>query len=767
MLCASRHLRHTVPDCPIGGSEYDEHYGIHSKSLRNMFEMTSSCHSDLPDDVTTVHNAALEHTQSTSHLEPTTKLMSNQDPLSTPLQFARGVGPDRAILLNRMGLQTVEELLLFVPRDVQDLTQVSLPWKLKPDELQTVYGVITAVDVRPLGSRKTMQSIVVDCEGHFARGVWFNQHWVPKRYVPGQWVLLSGKPKKRAGRWEFTHPRVQVMETSTDAPIGSVLPVYPLTEGLKMHEIRWLTKNAVEDYAELLPDPLPPTLLNRIQLPSRSQAVRQLHCPETAEQFYEGQKRVIFDDLFEFQIGVALRRRFWNQAAAAPKIETTAKIDARIRRLFPFRLTAGQDTTVREVAADMKSSCPMHRLVQADVGAGKTAVAIYAMLSAVANGQQAVLMAPTEVLAQQHWQTIDELLEQSRVNRVLLTGQAKAGERREILSQIQSGELQLVIGTQAVIQKDVEFASLGLAVIDEQHKFGVRQRAAFASDSNQPHVLVMTATPIPRSLCLTQFGDLDISVIRDQPAGRQQIVTHRVTGEGIERRAWKFIREQLGTGRQAYVVCPRVHADETDVDGLAAAEQIYEDLRSGELAEHRVGLAHGQMDRRVRHEVMEQFRNHQLDVLVATTVVEVGIDVPNASIMVIFDADRFGLSQLHQLRGRVGRGQFQGYCFLMTGNESDEAIQRLNVMEQTSDGFEIAEADFAIRGPGDVLGTRQHGRLPLRSADLIRDAEVLSDARELAIELVNDGSLDRTDFQSLKNLVLDRFSELMDLHRTG
>ena len=692
--------------------------------------------------------------------------MTTDRPLTTSLEFLKGVGPDRAALLSRLGLLTVEDLLLFVPRDVLDLTQVTQPWNLEADELQTVYGVITAIDVRPLGARKTMQSITVDCEGQTVRGVWFNQHWVPRRYTAGQWVLVSAKPKKRSGRWEFTHPRIQVIENTDEEPVGAILPVYPLTEGLKMHDMRRMTKNAVAEFAELIPDPLPTQLLDRIQLPQRSEAVRQLHSPESSEQFRQAQQRIIFEDLFEFQVGVALRRRFWNEANSAPPIETTAKIDSRIRRLFQFRFTAGQDQAVREIAVDLKSSRPMHRLVQADVGSGKTAVAIYAMLSAVANGQQAVLMAPTEVLAQQHWQTVDDLLAESRVKRALLTGQLTAAQRRTTLAEIKSGELQLIVGTQAVIQDDVEFDSLGLAVIDEQHKFGVMQRSRFARENQHPHVLVMTATPIPRSLCLTQFGDLDISVIRDQPAGRQKIVTSRLT-TGVEKRAWNFIREQIAAGRQAYVVCPRVHADADEPEGMSAAVEVFQQLRSGELSEVRVGLAHGQMDRAERHETMERFRARELDVLVATTVIEVGVDVPNATIMVIRDADRFGLSQLHQLRGRVGRGQFQGYCFLQTRDESDEAVERLNVMEQTGDGFEIAEADFRIRGPGDVLGTRQHGRLPLRSADLIRDIDTLIQARELAQELVENGELDQAPYASLKTLILERFSELMDLHRTG
>jgi ATP-dependent DNA helicase RecG len=450
-------------------------------------------------------------------------------------------------------------------------------------------------------------------------------------------------------------------------------------------------------------------------------------------------------------------------------LPTTAKIDSRIRRLFPFAFTEGQTKAVHEISDDLASGHAMHRLLQADVGAGKTAVAVYAILVTVAAGYQAVIMAPTEVLANQHWATIDAALAHSRVHRLLLTGGLAARERRQALAEIADGTVQLVVGTQAVIQKDVNFAKLGLVVIDEQHKFGVLQRAMFSKGDLSPHVLVMTATPIPRSLCLTQFGDLDLTTISDMPPGRQRVVTSRVTNADMRQRAWDFVKQQLKKGRQAFVICPRIEATDADLSKgpAASAEEVFKLLSAGELRDFKVGLVHGQVESERKSAVMESFRQGRIDVLVSTTVVEVGVDVPNATVMIIDEAHRFGLSQLHQLRGRVSRGKFQGYCFLFSDADAPEALRRLTALETMSDGFQIAEADFEIRGPGDVLGTRQHGDLPLRVADLIRDAAILKEARTCAFDLVKTAEFDRPDYAMLKVKVLERFGAALDLPKTG
>lgn len=686
------------------------------------------------------------------------------------MQFLHGIGPARAQLLEKLEIRTVEDLLWHLPRDILDLTEVRQPRDLVEQVVQSVRGVIVDLDARHTSTGKVMTACLIDCSGEYVRGTWFNQPWMLNRLRQANNVLFSGKPKKHQGRWEFSHPRIQFLTDDDDITTGGIVPRYGLTEGLRMHDMHRLMRSVVEQFAESIPEHLPEPFLESESLPTLPAAVRSIHLPATAKEYEAGRRRVLFDDLFEFQVGLALRRRAWHREQSAPSIPVTAKIDARIRRLFPFRFTGGQDQAIRDVAADLAKDKAMHRLVQADVGAGKTVIAVYAMLAAVAAGRQCVLMAPTELLASQHWETVDRILGQSRVTRALLTGRLGAAERREVLEGIRSGSLQLVIGTQAVIQEGVTFANLGLAVIDEQHKFGVAQRSWFsnAAEGLAPHVLVMTATPIPRSLCLTQFGDLDLTLVNELPPGRQRVVTSRIMSAKAREKAWAFVRQQIEAGRQLYVVCPKVGSENGGAgDDDGSAEQTFIDLQQGELKGLRLGLVHGRMDRDRRHETMEDFRHGNLDVLVSTTVIEVGVDVPNATLMVILQAERFGLSQLHQLRGRVARGKYQGYCFLVSEADAAEASTRLTVLEQTSDGFKIAEADFELRGPGDVLGTRQHGELPLRVADLVRDREILEESRKIAFELVQSGRIDAPEFAPLKLRVLDRFGKLMDLPRSG
>ncbi|MEX1098049.1 MAG: ATP-dependent DNA helicase RecG [Planctomycetales bacterium] len=745
------------------------------------------------------------------------------DPLDTPVQFVPGVGPQRAELLAKLELCTAGDLLRLLPRDVLDLTDVRAARDLEPGAVQTVRGKVVDRDARTISNNRTLTAVLIDCGDDYVRGVWFNQPWMLRKFDDGQTVVLSGKPKRQQGRWEFAHPNVQwldddsLAEGDPDASSvqaaeagGRILPRYGLTEGLRMHEMRRIVRGAVEKFLDAIPERLPATFREKHELPGIREAIRGLHLPHSIAQYEAGRRRLVFDDLLEFQLGLAMRRRAWKRDERAPELPTTAKIDARIRRLFPFRFTAGQDRAVAEIAADLASGRAMHRLLQADVGAGKTAVALYAMLVAVAAGWQTVLMAPTEVLARQHWQTIEQALAHSRVKRLLLTGRLTPAQRRDALESIREGRVELVVGTQAVIQEDVLFDRLGLAVIDEQHKFGVRQRSRFARsvDSGQwtvdseagafsdlstahcppstplsPHVLVMTATPIPRSLCLTRFGDLDVTTIDELPPGRQKVVTSRVAGPRGRAKAWDFLRKQLRAGRQAFIVTPHVGDQaagprprgsspeqeilDSEPDLGLAATEVFDELRAGELREFRVGLVHGRMDRDERARVMDAFRAGDVQALVATTVIEVGVDVPNATLMAVYHAGRFGLSQLHQLRGRIARGRHQGYCFLFTDAETEEGDRRLAAFEATTDGFEIAEADFQIRGPGDVLGVRQHGDLPLEVADLVRDEKVLKEAREAAFDLVAGGEFDGAEYAPLKIRVLERFGTLMELPKSG
>jgi ATP-dependent DNA helicase RecG len=678
------------------------------------------------------------------------------------------VGPVRAESLQRLGIETVEDLLWHLPRDLVDLTEVRRVGELEPDILQTVRGEVVELDDRRIRGGRRMASVVIDSGDEFLKATWFNQSWVLGKVRHGDAVLFSGKPKRRAGRWEMTHPRIQVIDADDLEAHGGLLPKYPLTDGVTMEVMRRVTRDAVDRFVEQIEDPIPETWWERFGVVGLHEALAGVHRPESVDDYIAARRRLIFDDLLEFLLGLALRRRAWREAGRSPRLPVSAKIDSRIRRRFPFELTGGQEQAVGEIVADLDDDHSMHRLLQADVGAGKTAVALYAMLVAIAAEHQAVLMAPTELLARQHWQTIEGLLEGSRVDRVLLTGHLSAADRRETLERIATGDIQLIIGTHAVIQQDVEFASLGLAVIDEQHKFGVIQRSRFTDEDQEvsPHVLVMTATPIPRSLCLTQFGDLDVTTIDDLPPGRQPVVTSVIWDEATRQKAWGFVREQVTAGRQAFVVCPRIDAGEETGEGMGV-EQTWQRLGENELAGISIGLVHGRLDIDEKTAAMQDFRDGRTRVLVATTVVEVGVDVPNATLMVVHQAERFGLSQLHQLRGRIGRGSYQGYCFLMAGRQDETAAARLEVLDQHADGFSVAEADFLLRGPGDVLGVRQHGELPLRVADLVNDRELLEETRAIAFDLVRTGEVDGDEAGPLRRRVQERFGELMELPQTG
>ncbi|HRA90550.1 MAG TPA: DEAD/DEAH box helicase, partial [Planctomycetaceae bacterium] len=501
---------------------------------------------------------------------------------------------------------TARDLLFHIPTGVNDFSDVRAVPKLEADVEQSVHGFVVDRDVRQLGGGRSLVGIMLDCDGHYVRGLWFNQPWVFKKYRDNEHLVFSGKPQKKAGRWEFNGPRVAILAPDDDLEAAAgVLPRYPLTDGIKLDAMQRMTRSVVENFADAVTDCVPESFRTSHRLPDLSTALRWLHTPDSVKQWQDGRHRILLDDLLEFQLGLALRRRIWNRTLTARPIEVSAKVDARIRRLFEFRFTSGQDQSIRDIVKDLRHPAPMHRLLQADVGAGKTAVAVYAMLSAIAAGYQAVLMAPTEVLATQHWETFDELLSESRVQRGLLIGGLPAARRRELLEGIISGTTQLIIGTQAVIQECVRFHNLALAVIDEQHRFGVRQRASFTGNDVSPHVLVMTATPIPRSLCLTQFGDLDVSVIRDLPPGRQKVVTAKIVDMAEQAKMWSFVRQQIAKGRQAYVVCPRVEGQSEDDD--AAAETVYTQLLRTELSGLRVEMLHGRMDRERRHDVMDRY----------------------------------------------------------------------------------------------------------------------------------------------------------------
>jgi ATP-dependent DNA helicase RecG len=688
------------------------------------------------------------------------------DRLRKPVQFLKGVGPQAAPLLLRLGLRTARDVLFFFPRDYEDLTQICPIEAIPGGGPVMVCGTVEEVDFRDLSQGRSVLSVLLRDDTAPMRAVWFNQPFMRQRLTRGRRVMLSGVPKKRGLCWEVSHPRVVFLGEDEQPQRGEVLPVYSLTEGLTQARMRHIVRPVVEQLADEMEEVFPTEFLTEHNLWPIGQSLRRIHAPEQPEDVGHARRRFVYQELLVLQLALALRRWDLGRSHQAPALPANAKIDARIRRLFPFRLTDDQQVAITEIAGDMAREVPMNRLLQGEVGSGKTVVAEYAMLLAVAHGCQAMLMAPTEVLARQHLNTLNQDLRQSRVRIEILTGSLTAGQRRQLHDSVRSGRVDLLVGTQALLHEQLEFPQLGLVVIDEQHKFGVRQRAQLKGASGDPHYLVMTATPIPRTVTMSLFGDLDVSTLRQTPPGRQKVHTYQGTEEQRDQ-WWDFFRGKLREGRQGYVITPRV--EESEQDGLTSVEQEYERLANGLLESFRVDLIHGRMSAAEKQTAMDAFRRGWTQVLVATSVIEVGVDVGNATVMTIEDGERFGLAQLHQLRGRVQRGLFPGYVCVFAHPGNQEAQKRLEALVACDDGFELAEIDFSLRGPGDLFGTQQHGMPPLRIADLQRDREILEEARKDAHEMIfgADRIFFHPDCDLLRHRVQRRYGEALDLGDVG
>ena len=684
--------------------------------------------------------------------------------LQTPVQYLPSVGPQRAVRYEKLGIRFAQDLLFQFPRDYQDMSQMCLASELQEGQPASVIGTIEELDVRETRNNRTMLAMLIKAPDDYVRAMWFNQSYMKDRFRESDRVLLSGTPKKQGQRWEFVHPRLRKLEPDEDAT-GQILPIYPLTDGLKQNDLRRAVKPVVDSLASLIPEVLPEELRSRYQLCSIETAIRQIHLPADQDELAVARRRFIFQELLVQQIALAVRRA-QQSTRGSIALPCDARVDARIRKLFSFPLTKGQERVIREIVADMGRETPMNRLLQGDVGSGKTVVAIYAMLVAVVGKTQAALMAPTEVLARQHYASLSKLLAAAQVRVRLLSGSITTAERRTTLEEVKNGGVDLVVGTQAMVHTDLEFPNIGLVVIDEQHKFGVKQRARLRGDGPQPHYLVMTATPIPRTVAMIAYGDLDVSTLDDHPPGRQPINTY--LGAAEQRgQWWEFFRKKLREGRQGYVITPVVSTID-EVSQLTSLEESFEALCNGELEAFRLDLIHGGMSADRKQQAMDDFREGKTQVLVSTSVVEVGVDVPNASVMTIENGERFGLAQLHQLRGRVGRGQHGGFVCIFSNSSADEARERLKAFQSTNNGFELAELDFDLRGPGDILGTRQHGMPPLRVADLQRDREELLAARSAAQGLIeSDPDLSRPEYADLKKQVLARYGEVLDLGDVG
>ena len=710
--------------------------------------------------------------------------------LSTPVQYVKGIGPRVSELLAAKGISTVEDLLYYLPFRYEDRLNPRGIAELRPGEMATVIA-----EVRGSGLFRTRRSGTDIFQLTAGQGrarltcLWFHGRYLMGKFQPGQLVALYGKVEENTwgrGGLQIIQPQFEVLgeaegeaadRAAQSLEIGRIVPIYESAANGKLTS-RWFRRiiySVLEGLPEL-PESIPGSICERLQLVPRQQAFRQAHWPETGESLASLQgartpahRRLIFEELFFLELGLELKRR---RQRAHPGItfELNDRVREAIKRILPFHPTAAQKKVLKEIASDMRQGFPMRRLLQGDVGSGKTIVALEAAIIAIENGYQVALMAPTEILATQHYLSARRILEHAGYRIVLLTGSVEQDRKRDLRRHIARGDAQLVIGTHALIQQTVEFANLGLVIVDEQHRFGVLQRFKLrrkASESQteavtsyeprctpdgaavrrpeptpaaEPDTLVMTATPIPRTLALTIYGDLDVSVLDELPPGRSPIVTRRVPDERAAE-VWDFVRQQAAAGHQAYVVYPVI--EENEERELKAAIQMYKKLGREILPDLRIGLLHGRLDAEEKDAVMRRFQKGEVDVLVSTTVIEVGVDVPNASLMLIEHAEMFGLAQLHQLRGRIGRGSAKSYCILITGSKiSEEGEQRLQAMLDTTDGFKIAELDLELRGPGEFFGTKQAGMPSLRVANIVRDRELLELAKKEAAALLADSNLE-------------------------
>ena len=760
----------------------------------------------------TVHPSSPSHPASDSQGEKPLGPVSLEAPhdLSLRIQFVKGVGPKRARLLNKLGIYTIEEALFFFPRRYEDRRRIEKIAHLRPsDSPRTVYGEVksSGVSVTPKQRTKIFELMLGDETGIFT-AKWFNQGYLRKIFKSGMQVVLSGKiSMKRYGGLEMIQPEYEIISPAeTEGELlhtGRIVPIYPLTDGLYQKEMRRIMKNLVDQYAASVEENLPDSIRQKYHFLALQEALKRIHFPEHTANIERlnsekspAHQRLIFDEFFLLELGMGLKRHHVHSHETGISFHFTEVLEKYLRESLHFSLTSAQNRVIHEIQKNMRSSQVMNRLLQGDVGSGKTLVALVALLSAIEAGYQGSIMVPTEILAEQHYRKISVYLQQlnaqigqggspgleklrqtrqpelytstlsDNISICLLTGGLKKREREDLLQKIGRREIDLIVGTHALLQHDVIFHNLGLVVIDEQHKFGVMQRATLKAKGYNPDVLIMTATPIPRTLSLTIYGDLDVSILDELPPGRTPVVTNRFYERNREK-AYRLIEREIQRGRQVYIVYPLV--EESENLDLKAATEMSEHLAKEIFPQYKVGLVHGRMKGGEKEQQMMAFKNHELDILVSTTVLEVGIDVPNATVMLIEHAERFGLSQLHQLRGRVGRGAEQSYCLLMTAYPmSNEARKRLDATIETTDGFVIAERDLEIRGPGEFFGTKQSGLPDLNVANLIRDVKLLECAREEAFAIIQeDPGLALPQHRPVKSALEQRWKKSLDLISVG
>jgi ATP-dependent DNA helicase RecG len=664
--------------------------------------------------------------------------------LKSNIGTLKGVGKVRVELFRKLGIDTVEDLLYHFPRRYEDRGNIMKIAEIVPEESCSVLGTVTypPVNIRSQRGVRLTRSLVKDGTGTLEI-VWFNQPYITSKLALGKQYIFYGKAKKTS-RMQMINPTIIQLEDMDKECV--LVPVYPTVAGLTQAVIRQTIRQAL-DMLKDIEDPLPESVLRKYRLADFGESIRHVHYPKDMESLEKARRRCVFQELLEFQLALLSMRKQDNEAAGIMFNKSTLT-DSFIKSL-PFELTDAQHRVFNEIYTDMTLPKTMNRLVQGDVGSGKTVVAVLAMLVAAESGYQSAMMAPTEILAQQHFNTVSRLLEGFPFRVALLTGSTTAKKAKEILSGLANGDIHIIIGTHALIEERVQYHNLGLVITDEQHRFGVKQRALLSRKGNNPDMLVMTATPIPRTLAMILYGDLDISIIDEMPPGRIKVKTYVVT-EDYRERIDRFILKEVGEGRQVYIICPLVEDSEM-IDAYSAVKTAEE--AAAKFKDCRVGIIHGKMKPAEKEEVMKSFAEGSIDILVSTTVVEVGVDVPNASLMVVENAERFGLAQLHQLRGRVGRGKNQSYCILFNQGSSEVSKERLEIMTKSTDGFYISEQDLKLRGPGEFFGTRQHGLPELKIANLYTDMNILKEAQECSERIYRYGYLEKEEYSRLKDRV--------------
>ena len=682
----------------------------------------------------------------------------NMIDLEKDVKYIKGVGPNRVKLLNKLGIFTLKDLITYYPRTYEDRSKPkNIAECIDGEEvLIEAYASGKVTDVRLRG--KTMQKLIIRDETGVATAVWFNQSYLKNKFKQGEKYTFYGKISNIFGKITINSPVFD--EEGKTSNTGKIIPIYPLTFSLSQNTIRRIMENAINEVEGKLEETLPEYILKEYKLEGINEATKSIHFPQEFKDFNIARNRLAFEELLTMQLALLeLKNSYMNEEKGIQFSKDVHMSD--IINKLPFQLTNAQRRVLEEIDNNMESDKPMNRLLQGDVGSGKTVISMCAAYKAVKCGYQAAIMAPTAILATQHLENFKKIFDELDIKCELLISAMTKKKKTELLERLKNGEIDILIGTHALLQENVEFKNLGLVVTDEQHRFGVKQRTTIVEKGQNPDVLVMTATPIPRTLALILYGDLDISIIDELPPNRKKIDTFAVT-KGMEDRINNFIKVQLKEGRQAYIVCPLVEENE-ELD-LKSVEKLYEKCKTETFPEYRVEYIHGKMKAKDKDDIMMRFKNKEIDILISTTVIEVGVDVPNANIMVIEDAQRFGLAQLHQLRGRVGRGEYKSYCILKYEGKGETVRKRMKVMCDTNDGFIISEKDLELRGSGDFFGTMQHGLPEFKIANLFEDMNILKVAQEAAIKIIDkDPKLEKEENMRLKRLIKDKFTKRIEI----